>query len=61
MNDQELAYMIASIAEYSFWDTVASKCPDIVTGDLDPTLAIEFSELCNQVVFEWIKTNRKDV
>ena len=57
MNLKERIEKTASAAEDAFWETVASRFPEIKTGDLCPMTSMQFSDKCEKVIRAWIEAN----
>lgn len=48
---------IAHDARIAFWDTVAKRLPDTLTGDGDPIDEEQFAAHCETVVRRWVRDN----
>jgi hypothetical protein len=44
-------------AQYSYWAVIASRFPEVKTGDMDPMDQFNFSEACECAVRAWLAAN----
>lgn len=55
--DEERLSKVLEVASEKFWAVIAQEYWEILTGDVDPFVALEWDEVVHRHVTEWLKSN----